>query len=358
MDCPSDPHRSRQPASAPADPPPEAARPRPGATGASTSTGTSAGTSGPPDVTEASSPGHGTVTAPHYIASQQFGHQKDILMRDLPTPTQPLFDSLPNGLGGQTARSRLHRQSDKASDSPALSVAWARHQDEVVEAQRLRYKVFAEEMGARLTSSVPELDIDMFDGYCDHLIVRDMTTLRVVGTYRVLPPHQAKRLGCLYAESEFDLVRLSHLRPKMLELGRSCVHRDYRSGSVIMALWGGLGEYLQRWGIESMLGCASVPMSDGGHYAASLHRLFSERYLAPIEYHAFPRLPLPVEDLNQQLEVEPPALIKGYLRLGAKICGQPAWDPDFNVADFLTLLRVNDMNPRYARHFLGLNQAV
>ncbi|SPC13071.1 Hemolysin [Cupriavidus oxalaticus] len=351
MDCPSDPHRPRQPASAPADPLREATRPRNGSTGTT-------GTSGPPDVTEASSPGHGTVTAPHYIASQQFRHQKDILMRDLPTPTQPLFDSLPNGLGGQTARSRLHRQSDKASESPALSVAWARHQDEIVEAQRLRYKVFAEEMGARLTSSVPELDIDMFDGYCDHLIVRDMATLRVVGTYRVLPPHQAKRLGCLYAESEFDLVRLSHLRPKMLELGRSCVHRAYRSGSVIMALWGGLGEYLQRWGIESMLGCASVPMSDGGHYAASLHRLFSERYLAPIEYHAFPRLPLPVEDLNQQLEVEPPALIKGYLRLGAKICGQPAWDPDFNVADFLTLLRVNDMNPRYARHFLGLNQAV
>jgi putative hemolysin len=306
---------------------------------------------------EASSPGHGNVTAAHYIASQQFRHQKDTLMRDLPTPTQPLFDSLPNGLGGQSARRRLHRPSDTpANESPVLSVAWARHQDEVVEAQRLRYKVFAEEMGARLASKVPELDVDMFDAFCDHLIVRDMVTLKVVGTYRVLPPHQAKRIGCLYAESEFDLVRLSHLRPKMLELGRSCVHRDYRSGSVIMALWGGLGEYLQRWGIESMLGCASVPMSDGGHYAASLYRLFSERSLAPIEYHAFPRLPLPVEDLNQQLEVEPPALIKGYLRLGARICGLPAWDPDFNVADFLTLLRVNDMNPRYARHFLGLNR--
>lgn len=276
-------------------------------------------------------------------------------MRDLPTPTQPLFDSLPNGLAGQTARRRLHRPSPAQSDAaPALSVAWARHQDEVVEAQRLRYKVFAEEMGARLSTSVPELDIDMFDAYCDHLIVRDLATLKVVGTYRVLPPHQAKRIGCLYAESEFDLVRLAHLKPKMLELGRSCVHRDYRSGSVIMALWGGLGEYLQRWGIESMLGCASVPIHDGGHTAASLSRLFSERYLAPIEYHAFPRVPLPVDELNQGLDVEPPALIKGYLRLGARICGMPAWDPDFNVADFLTLLRVNDMNPRYARHFLGL----
>ncbi|MGY8524121.1 GNAT family N-acetyltransferase [Paracidovorax citrulli] len=279
-------------------------------------------------------------------------------MRDLPTPTQPLFESLPNGLAGQTARRRLLRPSTASTDAaPALSVAWARHQDEVVEAQRLRYKVFAEEMGARLSSSTPDLDVDMFDAYCDHLIVRDQATLKVVGTYRVLAPHQAKRIGCLYSESEFDLVRLAHLKPKMVELGRSCVHRDYRTGSVIMALWGGLGEYMQRYGIESMLGCASVPIHDGGHYAASLSRVFQQRYLAPIEYHAFPRLPLPVEELNQSLEVEPPALIKGYLRLGARICGLPAWDPDFNVADFLTLLRINEMNPRYARHFLGLASA-
>ncbi|PWK36882.1 GNAT family N-acetyltransferase [Cupriavidus plantarum] len=276
-------------------------------------------------------------------------------MRDLPTPTQPLFDSLPTGQSGQSARRRLPRQQqDQSNPTPAFTVAWARHQDEVEEAQRLRYKVFAEEMGARLQTATPGMDVDMFDAYCDHLIVRDQETLKVVGTYRALPPHQAKRIGCLYAESEFDLVRLNHLRPKMLEVGRSCVHRDYRSGSVIMALWGGLGEYLQKYGLESLLGCASVPMSDGGHYAASLYRQFAERSLAPIEYHAFPRVPLPVEDLNQTLDVDPPALIKGYLRLGAKICGLPAWDPDFNVADFLTLLRVRDMNPRYARHFLGL----
>lgn len=280
-------------------------------------------------------------------------------MRDLPTPTQPLFDALPTGLSGQAGRRRLHRQSDATTaPTPVLSVAWARHNDEVVEAQRLRHKVFADEMGAQLKPATAGLDVDMFDAYCDHLIVRDTTTLQVVGTYRVLPPSQAKRLGCLYAESEFDLVRLAHLKPKMLELGRSCVHRDYRSGSVIMALWGGLGEYLRRWEIETLLGCASVPMHDGGHYAASLSRIFSETVLAPIEYRAFPRLPLPVEDLNQSLDVEPPALVKGYLRLGARICGTPAWDPDFNVADFLTLLRVTDMNPRYARHFLGLPQTV
>lgn len=276
-------------------------------------------------------------------------------MRELPNPTQPLVDALPTVSLAPSVRRGLHRTPDAAArEKHAFSVTWARHQDEVEEAQRLRYKVFAEEMGARLASAASGIDVDMFDPFCDHLIVRDQETLRVVGTYRVLPPHQAKRIGCLYSEAEFDLVRLQHLKPKMVEVGRSCVHRDFRSGSVIMALWGGLGEYMTQHGFETMLGCASVSMADGGHYAASLsHSFATAGSLAPVEYHAFPRLPLPVENLNQHLDVEPPALVKGYLRLGAKICGAPAWDPDFNVADFLTLLRISSMNPRYARHFLN-----
>jgi len=249
----------------------------------------------------------------------------------------------------------------------SLEVRLARSAADVRRAQKLRYRVFYKEMCAVPDAGkmIAQRDVDAFDAFCDHVIVLDHASRgptgkpAIVGTYRLLRQQFAERTGGFYSAGEFDIAPLlaGHREIKFLELGRSCVHRDYRSGSVIMALWGGLGEYLQRWGIESMLGCASVPMSDGGHYAASLHRLFSERFLAPIEYHAFPRLPLPVEDLNQGLEVEPPALIKGYLRLGARICGQPAWDPDFNVADFLTLLRVGDMNPRYARHFLGLNRA-
>ena len=251
-----------------------------------------------------------------------------------------------------------HSNSDTASQAArahqlSLIISWARHQDEVEEAQRLRYKVFVEEMGATLPKAKEGLDQDLFDNWCDHLIVRDEETLHVVGTYRVLSPHQATKLGSLYSESEFDLTRLAHLRPKMIELGRSCVHQDYRTGSVIMALWGGLGRYMVQGGYETMLGCASVSMADGGHYAASLYHQFSESHLAPVEYRVFPRLALPVESLNQQLSVEPPPLVKGYLRLGAKICGAPAWDPDFNTADFLTLLRLSDLHPRYAKHFLG-----
>ncbi len=234
-----------------------------------------------------------------------------------------------------------------------FKIYWAMHDDEIKEAQRLRYKVFAEEMGARLPANADGLDVDEFDAYCDHLLVRDPETLRVIGTYRVLAPHKANELGRLYSDSEFDLSRLNHLRPKMVEVGRSCVHEDYRSGAVIMALWSGLGQYMKQHDYEIMLGCASIPMADGGHYAASLYNSLGPDQLAPVENHAFPKLPLPLDRLNGGLHVEAPPLIKGYLKLGAKICSAPAWDPDFNTADLLTMLRLSEMNPRYAKHFLA-----
>ena len=237
---------------------------------------------------------------------------------------------------------------------PAFQITWASTPNEVKEAQRLRFKVFADEMGANLAQNNEGLDVDEFDAYCDHLLIRDQETLKVVGTYRVLPPHKAQEIGRLYSDSEFDLTRLNHLRPKMVELGRSCVHADYRSGAVIMALWSGLAQYMQKHNYEIMLGCASIPMADGGHFAASLYNSLSEEQMAPTENHAFPRLPLPLDKLNGGLDVEPPPLIKGYLKLGAKICSAPAWDPDFNTADLLTMLRLSEINPRYAKHFLNV----
>ena len=235
-----------------------------------------------------------------------------------------------------------------------FQISWASNASEIKEAQRLRYKVFAEEMGANLSQNSEGLDIDEFDAYCDHLLIRDQDSLKVVGTYRVLPPHKAQEIGRLYSDSEFDLTRLNHLRPKLVELGRSCVHKDYRSGAVIMALWSGLAQYMQKNEYEIMLGCASIPMADGGHFAASLYNSLNNEQMAPTEFHAFPRLPLPLDKLNGGLEVEAPPLIKGYLKLGAKICSAPAWDPDFNTADLLTMLRLSEINPRYAKHFLGL----
>ncbi len=215
-------------------------------------------------------------------------------------------------------------------------------------------------MGARLAvppGSPPGHDIDVFDPYCEHLLVRAQTSGNepgpVIGTYRVLTPASARRVGGLYSDTEFDLTRLRPLRAKMVELGRSCVHPSWRSGGVIMALWGALAEFMQRNQLDTMVGCASVGMRDGGHFAASLWHQLRETNLAPIEWRVEPRLALPVADLRHDLDVDPPALIKGYLRCGAKVLGPPAWDPHFNTADLPMLMRIEDLPARYRRHFLG-----
>ena len=248
------------------------------------------------------------------------------------------------------------------SDRPfGFEVSWARHDDEVRAAQRLRYQVFVTELGARLTlprGAPAGHDIDVFDAYCEHLLVRSTNTEdgepgEVVGTYRVLTPAAAKRIGGLYSESEFDLTRLRALRPKMVELGRSCVHPDWRRGGVILALWGALTEFMQRNRLDTMIGCASISMRDGGHVAASLWEQLRHSHLAPVERQVPPRLPLPIAELRRDLCVEAPALIRGYLRCGAQVLGPPAWDPDFNTADLPMMMRMEDLPARYRRHFLG-----
>lgn len=223
---------------------------------------------------------------------------------------------------------------------------------EIRECQRLRYKVFVEEMGAQLPVILPDHDIDQYDPFCDHLLVRDLSSGKVIGTYRILTPESANRVGRYYAEQEFDLARLDHLRPRMAELGRSCVHPDHRSGAVIARLWVGLADFMTRYGYEYVIGCASVGMADGGHLAARVHRQLRAQLLAPIEWRATPRNRLPVEHLDDGLPATPPPLIKGYARLGALLCGDPAWDPDFNTADLLMLLPMAQLNRNYARRFI------
>lgn len=273
-------------------------------------------------------------------------------MNELPNPTLPLSPvSLPRG--------SLHRPDQGVAQAQrgAVCVSWAQHQDEVRQAQRLRYAVFAGEMGARLESDLADHDVDLFDDYCEHLLVRDAASREVIGTYRVLTPAQARRIGSTYSDTEFDLTRLRHLRERMVELGRSCVHPDHRHGGVILALWGALAEFMVRNQLDTMIGCASIPMLHNGvvsgDAAASIWRQLQQTHLAPIEYQVRPRLPLPVARLDNSLDVEPPALIKGYLRLGAKVLGAPAWDPDFNTADLPMLMRIGDLPARYRKHFLG-----
>lgn len=298
-------------------------------------------------------------------------------MKELPSPTLPLISLLDFGFGrGLLARRARPRGGPPAghpempaarplpaparTGEPAFEVVWARHADEVRAAQRLRHEVFVGEMGARLAlpAGIPAgHDVDLFDDFCEHLLVRtlptDDTPSQVIGTYRVLTPEAARRAGGYYSDTEFDLTRLRPLRARMAELGRSCVHADHRSGGVILALWGALAAFMNSNRLDTMVGCASLGMHDGGHAAASLWARLRETQLADVEHQVRPRLPLPVDDLDQTLAVEPPALVKGYLRCGAKVLGAPAWDPDFNTADLPMLLRLADLPVRYRKHFLG-----
>lgn len=245
--------------------------------------------------------------------------------------------------------SRASARSTEARE-PRLALSIARTPSELMEAQRLRYKVFAEEMGAKIGGPAAWLDRDEFDPWCDHLLVRDLDTLRVIGTYRMLPPERAREIGRLYADSEFDLTRLAHIRSATIEVGRSCVHRDYRSTKAILLLWAGLAAYMRRGGYRHLIGCASASLADGGKQAARL-RDDLQPFCTDAELRVFPRLAFPHEQIERASQAVVPPLIKGYLRIGARICGEPAWDPDFNTADFLVWLALENMEPRYARHF-------
>lgn len=236
-------------------------------------------------------------------------------------------------------------------ERPALYFSIARNPSEVMEAQALRYKVFAEEMGACLTGH-DKLDRDGFDSFCDHLLVRERETGKVVGTYRILSPAMAREARGYYSAGEFDLSRLAHLFDRTVEVGRACVHADYRTGSTIALLWAGLAKYMLQNRYDYLIGCASISIADGGHMAASLYNQLKNDHLASPEYRVFPHHPLPLNALRNDLDVSCPALIKGYLRLGAQICGEPAWDPDFNTADLLVMLPLSRINKRYADHFL------
>lgn len=251
------------------------------------------------------------------------------------------------------------RPASSPAPSPLLEAVWARHEEELRAAQQLRWRVFADEMGARLRpppGTPAGLDADLFDAHCEHLIVRTAATAgqpaQVVGTYRVLMPSAARRLGGLYSDLEFDLVRLARLRPGLAELGRSCIAPGWRQGGVVLMLWAQLGAFMQRNGIERVIGCASVPIRDGGRLAADLWQGLRRTHLAPLDEQVSPRLALPVDDLATGAVVEPPPLIKGYLRCGGKVLGPPAWDPDFGTADLPMMLRLRDLPEAYRRRFL------
>jgi putative hemolysin len=241
---------------------------------------------------------------------------------------------------------------DTSLPTRSYVISIASTQEEIRAAQRLRYQIFAEEKGAVLHTPLPGHDVDEFDELADHLIVTERTTGEVVGTYRLLPPGRSARL---YSDGEFDLGALHGLRSSLVETGRACVHPGHRDGTVINLMWSGLARYVLLSGHRYLAGCASVPLDDGGRTSADAWLLGTTKYACPPEFRVHPHdpwTPPPLPPAKPSAASLPP-LLRGYLRVGAWICGAPAHDRDFGEADFLVLLDMERMNERYRRYYLG-----
>lgn len=246
---------------------------------------------------------------------------------------------------------------ESPNPAPRFTVGLATTAEEILETQQLRYQIFAGELGAQIDGGEHHADRDTYDPYCTHLTVRDEAG-RLVACTRILTDEGAVRAGGFYSSGEFELSMIDSLPGRVMEVGRTCVHADYRSGAVIMTLWQGLAAYFTRHGYDYLFGCASIGLEDGGAQAHAILRQVQAKYMAPAYQRVRPYHTLPLSDGEPPLKVRMPPLLKAYVSLGAKACGDAYWDQDFNCADVFMLLNVSELCPRYARHFLGIQPGV
>ncbi|WP_371060112.1 GNAT family N-acetyltransferase [Rhodosalinus sp. 5P4] len=245
-----------------------------------------------------------------------------------------------------------------SAHEPLFRVALARAERDILAAQRLRYDVFVDELGGggAMVDHARRLERDRFDPFFDHLVLiderRDAASLdHVVGVYRVMRDDQARAAGQFYSEDEYDLAPLRADGRRLLELGRSCLHPDYRGGTAMYHLWSGLADYVDRHGIELMFGVASFHGTDTAALAEPLS-LLHHRHLAPpdlrVRSRVFQSMELMPEDRidRRRAMLKVPALIKAYLRLGG-VVGEGAYiDRAFNTTDVCLVMDTGRMNPR------------
>ncbi|MEM9159717.1 MAG: GNAT family N-acyltransferase [Verrucomicrobiota bacterium] len=261
----------------------------------------------------------------------------------------------------QSDSERRERLKDFIPPSPtsAYRVTIALTRDEVRKAQRLRYKVFNLELGEGLSSSEKSgLDADRFDEVCDHLLVEDVNREEIIGTYRLQTGVNAKvRIG-YYSEQEFDFAPFESLRESTIELGRACIAKEHRNMVVLGLLWKGIAQYAKLNGSRYLIGCSSITSTNPLDGLAATEKL--RKYMAPEHLLTHPKngyichAEVNEEEFRAAFSaLEIPRLMRAYLTLGAKLCGEPALDLDFKTIDFLTLLDLESLGPRAMRKFLG-----
>lgn len=248
---------------------------------------------------------------------------------------------------------------------PTFAVKLAQTPAELEAAKRLRYEVFVEELGGggALVDHNNRLEQDKYDPFFDHVLLTDTTIDQVVGVYRIMREDQAVAAGGFYSASEYDLEPLTASGRNLLELGRSCLHRDYRGGTALYHLWSGLADYISKHQIDILFGVASFHGTDPAPLAAPLS-LLHHYHLAPealrVSAHADARQTMDLigkSNLDRrQALLQVPSLIKAYLRLGGFV-GQGAYvDHAFNTTDVCLILDTQKMNARKARIYQGGTQ--
>jgi len=262
------------------------------------------------------------------------------------------------------------------SSGPRYSLLLSTDATLIEAAQRLRHDVFTSTPGFTVPVGPAgpngQRDVDRYDEYCDHLLVRDDDSGELVGCYRMLAPAGAIAAGDLYTATEFDVRAFDPLRPSLVEMGRAVVRDGHRNGGVVLLMWAGILAYLDRYGYDYVTGCVSVPIgpengseADGerpGSQLRGVRDFILSRHAAPPQYRVSPHRPVviggkAIDDIAPPPRPSVPALMRGYLRLGAQVCGEPAHDPDFGVGDFCVLLDKRRADTRYLRRLRSVSAA-
>lgn len=245
-------------------------------------------------------------------------------------------------------------------------VKFAENEAEIQAAQRLRYNVFMEEQGHLVNQTgAVTIDEDKFDAYCLHLIIVNRQDNDVIGTYRVHPGEVARDGLGFYSEQEFKLGGIERIAARTVEVGRSCVKAEYRNGAAVALLWAGMAAVHARTQCHYLLGCVSLTTADPviGYavrdFLAAKGDVFThELDIEPQADYALPAVdPAAVReylegDKKAELRKWIPPLMKGYLRLGARFSYEPVLDKEFGAIDFLVVFNFDEMDHKYARHFL------
>ena len=229
----------------------------------------------------------------------------------------------------------------------------AQSAEEVRRAQRLRFEVFNLELNEGLVEShFTGLDVDPFDEFCDHLVVEELATGTIVGTYRLQTGQLAAANLGYYSEREFDFTPYEPLRGEMIELGRACVHAEHRNFNLLHLLWRGIARYACERNARFLIGCSSLTSQDPMEGVAMYEQLRGKHLVRP-KWRTVPHAAFRVDvDLVSASCTPPPKLMLAYLSIGAKICGPPAIDREFGTIDFLTLLDLRALPAIVRAHFL------